>query len=321
MKKNLMITTATGAVLALTAPADAGNYVTVFGGWSQPKDDSVSLTWTNSGTLFSSFSASDTNIKDSWQPTMVAETSSFFLDSWVKYTREWAWTNEVINYWTTTTLDLTVDNGFVIGAAFGWELDKRECIGLELEFAYRKHDVNAIASFITGHSTSSIRAAGYGYYTLFHSGTWHYLGFELGWETLFTLPTERFTYFATKGGKTFSTGGGATLTETESGDITSWAIMANVWWDLNHAGIWHPYVGGGIGFADVALEVGPISVSDNGLAWQVGAGLGFDIDADTRLNLEYRYFTVPDLELTYMGQDLGIEYDLQEIIVGLRLRF
>jgi opacity protein-like surface antigen len=84
-------------------------------------------------------------------------------------------------------------------------------------------------------------------------------------------------------------------------DHQATAVMANVWYDFDIGGF-RPYVGGGIGWADVELDgtfVGAslpaLDVSDDGFAWQLGAGVNFQISPNVQLGVGYRYFQAPEV--------------------------
>lgn len=86
-------------------------------------------------------------------------------------------------------------------------------------------------------------------------------------------------------------------------DHSAVAVMANVWWDFDVGGF-RPYVGGGIGWADVEAEgsyvngdVVPFSFSDDGFAWQLGAGVNFQVSPSVLLGVGYRYFEAPDVTI------------------------
>jgi opacity protein-like surface antigen len=86
-------------------------------------------------------------------------------------------------------------------------------------------------------------------------------------------------------------------------DHSTLSVMANVWYDFAVADV-SPYVGGGIGWADSDLDgryvggnVPAISVSDSGFAWQLGAGINFDIAPSMKLGVGYRYLEGPDVRI------------------------
>ena len=91
-------------------------------------------------------------------------------------------------------------------------------------------------------------------------------------------------------------------------DHSTTSVMANAWYDFDVGGL-RPYVGGGIGWADVTVDgnsVGGadpiIDYSDDGFAWQVGAGINFQVAPNMQLGLGYRYFSGPDV--TILAPDL-----------------
>jgi len=101
-----------------------------------------------------------------------------------------------------------------------------------------------------------------------------------------------------------TTGGTTSVTGTLDYDHSSLSVMANVWYDFNVAGV-TPYIGGGIGWAQTEVEgnyvdltspgIVPFSFDDNGFAWQLGAGVNFDIAPNMKLGVGYRYFEGPEV--------------------------
>ena len=307
MKKHLMITTATGAVMAMTVPVQADTYMTIFGGFSHVKDQSATLFQSSSSTSFgtthsTTFFYNSSHLHSSLLANHYWSTTKF-RSSAVTY-----------NWNTTLSADYDFDVGFVIGAAMGWDLKKYPCYSLELEVAYRKNDVGAQVQY-----TKETSAQGWGSYHT-HQRNWYHWTSAAASTKVSNTFSYSATVFGTTGGSA-TKAGGYTSNEAFSGDLTSWSVMANVWYDFGYKGDIHPYIGGGIGYADVELDLGDINASDGGFAWQAGVGIGFDLTARTRLNLEYRYFVVPDVELTYDGMDLGIDYEVNEILVGLKFGF
>ncbi len=85
-------------------------------------------------------------------------------------------------------------------------------------------------------------------------------------------------------------------------DHSTFSVMANIWYDFELGGI-SPYIGGGVGWAETELDgnylgtslSGPFSFSDSGFAWQLGAGINFDVSPNIKLGVGYRYFAGPDV--------------------------
>ncbi len=110
-------------------------------------------------------------------------------------------------------------------------------------------------------------------------------------------------------------------------DHSATAVLANVWYDFDVGGV-RPYVGGGIGWADVEVDgtyVGgtlpAIDFSDDGFAWQAGAGINFAISPNMQLGVGYRYFSGPEVTvlapfgLNSAASDL--DYDNHAAVVTL----
>jgi outer membrane autotransporter protein len=86
-------------------------------------------------------------------------------------------------------------------------------------------------------------------------------------------------------------------------DHSAIAVLANVWYDFDVGGV-KPYVGGGLGWADVEVDgtyiggtIPAIDFSDNGFAWQAGAGINFAISPNMQLGVGYRYFSGPEVNI------------------------
>jgi len=93
---------------------------------------------------------------------------------------------------------------------------------------------------------------------------------------------------------------------TISYDHQTFAVLANVWWDIPVGGGINPYIGGGVGWADTDIEGdyvcvgggncvgGAFDFSEDGFAWQLGAGINFDISPNVMLGVGYRFFQGPE---------------------------
>lgn len=81
------------------------------------------------------------------------------------------------------------------------------------------------------------------------------------------------------------------------GTVTTASLMGNLWVDLDTGSGFTPYIGGGLGVGYVAAEspgvpvplVLPLDADGVGLAYQVGAGVKFDVADGIALDLGYRF--------------------------------
>jgi opacity protein-like surface antigen len=103
--------------------------------------------------------------------------------------------------------------------------------------------------------------------------------------------------------------------------------MANAWYDFDLGLPITPYVGGGIGLAQVKIS-GDLDGSrlfeknDSVFAWQVGAGASLPISDTTKLFLDYRYFSAADahlkLEPGYNGGSISADFNSHSLMLGVR---
>ena len=118
------------------------------------------------------------------------------------------------------------------------------------------------------------------------------------------------------------------------GAFSMLAFMANVDYDFKNESRWVPYVGGGLGLAIISLDTelaingrSLVDDSDTVLAYQVGAGLGYEFPlAEGRsitVSLDYRYFGTQDP--TFTGAVTGKEFDVtirgHDVGIGLTYGF
>lgn len=103
-----------------------------------------------------------------------------------------------------------------------------------------------------------------------------------------------------------TTGGG---TSAVDGDASALTLMANAVVGADMGG-WRPYVGVGVGGANLALDVpagefGADEVADNSWTWaaQAFAGLEFDVSQGVSLGARYRYQFIGDTSFTDGGSD------------------
>jgi opacity protein-like surface antigen len=110
-----------------------------------------------------------------------------------------------------------------------------------------------------------------------------------------------------------------TATYDVDGDEDALFALANLWLELPVGGFFRPYIGGGAGFGrldvDVAFQTpgGDVSIVDDhdwGFAWQVGAGVAFEIAHNWAIDVGYRYKTI-------QNTDLGFNDELNDYFEGL----
>ncbi|MBT5456051.1 MAG: OmpA family protein, partial [Rhodospirillaceae bacterium] len=113
-----------------------------------------------------------------------------------------------------------------------------------------------------------------------------------------------------------------------SGDFATLSLMVSGYYDFFRNKKFQPYVGLGVGFAQVdADNVSPVSGSsidddDLAFAFHGSAGVSVALSERTKLTFTYRYFSVPDLGFTTAaGASVDSDYTSHDILVGLRYSF
>ena len=118
-----------------------------------------------------------------------------------------------------------------------------------------------------------------------------------------------------------------------NGDVASLAFMANVFWDIDTGTKFTPSLGMGLGVAQVAFDDvsdadGPLfDETETGLAFQLGAGLGYALTEVLTLSLDYRFFvafvspTADPGQPGIGGEEFNMEYTNSSFWLGLRYQF
>ena len=119
-------------------------------------------------------------------------------------------------------------------------------------------------------------------------------------------------------------------TAAVDGDLSALTVMGNVYYDFNLGGAgsrWSgltPFVGGGIGTAFMNAVVDSLGGSpvgsdedDTVFAWQVMAGLAYDVSPDIAATVSYTYFATSDAEF----DGVGFEYASHNILAGIRFSY
>lgn len=111
--------------------------------------------------------------------------------------------------------------------------------------------------------------------------------------------------------------------------------MANVWYEFDTGTALHPFIGGGIGAAIVDvddLQLGATALrsdSHTSLAYQLGAGLAYDLGDNVMLTAEYRFFVAADVTVGGVVEIVNgvpiaahdkFDYQAHSVMLGIRYR-
>jgi opacity protein-like surface antigen len=92
-----------------------------------------------------------------------------------------------------------------------------------------------------------------------------------------------------------------------SGSVKMFTFMANGWYDFNPMGAWKPYVGGGLGVAhahsNIVDDDGTLNASQFLFAYQLGAGIGYALNQNVTLSLDYRFLGTTPLSMPFNVQN------------------
>ena len=112
---------------------------------------------------------------------------------------------------------------------------------------------------------------------------------------------------------------------------STFAIMANLWYEIDCGWKARPYVGGGAGWgrahADGVFRTTDNSttlsfdIQNNGFAYQLGAGFNYDVQPGVAVGLGYRYFNGPNLAFDYFQgkQEFKLDNDSHSVLVNLTI--
>ena len=103
------------------------------------------------------------------------------------------------------------------------------------------------------------------------------------------------------------------------------SFMGNGYFDIPTNSPLRPYVGAGLGFAvaGVEEEIGGLTSTDSDLvgAFQLMAGVGFDISPRATLTFGYRYFNTTDPDFFTAFGPFETEFTSHDFLFGARFRF
>jgi len=103
-------------------------------------------------------------------------------------------------------------------------------------------------------------------------------------------------------------------------------LMGNLWYDFYVGNGFTPYVGGGIGVAWVSTGIDDFTpdlweLDGSGFAYQLGAGVRFDVAQNVGLDLGYRFKAVPGLDIDDDWGNTLEDIDLSSHVFQVGLNF
>jgi len=107
-------------------------------------------------------------------------------------------------------------------------------------------------------------------------------------------------------------------TAAASGDVKTTALMVNGVYDFDTGTGWAPYLGLGVGMANVNYQGSTLNASGTDGAYQILAGVGVDLGSGVTLDLGYRYFDPNKVKMDGVYTSDNSSHD---VAVGLRFTF
>jgi opacity protein-like surface antigen len=103
------------------------------------------------------------------------------------------------------------------------------------------------------------------------------------------------------------------------GNVSTFALMVNVWYDIDIGQKFVPYVGGGAGWARHHAEIalldsggtlrsnGTTQLENSGFNWHIGVGFNYPVSPGVNVGVGYRYGSDPNLTGFKEGGEFGGE--------------
>ena len=127
-------------------------------------------------------------------------------------------------------------------------------------------------------------------------------------------------------------------TSAIDGDANVFAGLVNAWFGMQTGTAIVPYIGGGVGLANVSIDdlkidgvINGVTVnnvqltddSDTVFAWQVGAGVVWTLTPRIALSIDYRWFNTDDPKFNFdpTGSGFESEHSSHNVLAGIRYVF
>ena len=102
------------------------------------------------------------------------------------------------------------------------------------------------------------------------------------------------------------------------GDLATISLMGNAYYDFNIGSSFTPFLGAGIGLANIEADTDLTDKeNDTVFAYQLAAGGSLAVGEKLNIDLQYRYFATDDPEF----DGVEAEYNTHNLMFGLRFTF
>lgn len=116
------------------------------------------------------------------------------------------------------------------------------------------------------------------------------------------------------------------------GNLSTFAILANAWYEFDIGSKMRPYVGGGVGWGRMHADMVALTsdgsdtvtsasdITESGFAWQLGLGGRYEVSPGVDVGIGYRYFRGPDFHDFFGGDYEGnLENENHAVQVELKI--
>ncbi len=103
--------------------------------------------------------------------------------------------------------------------------------------------------------------------------------------------------------------------------LTAYGALANVIYAVGRIGPVVPYVGAGLGYGGVRYNLSGGGATDNGMMWQLRAGVSYPMTSKVSLDLGYRYLDTPRFKDAIDTAYIKVHTGLHALSAGVRVRF
>lgn len=109
-----------------------------------------------------------------------------------------------------------------------------------------------------------------------------------------------------------------------TGSVDATYAFLNAYADFGKFNGFTPFIGGGVGYASVNGEVSvpgfTVQANDKDFAYNLTAGVSYDLTQRISLDVAYRYLAIPDVTFSAFGGSVTDDVNIHQVNAGLRLK-